>query len=796
MNWRLLENSLSVAGGTTLIASFFGLAFAVVSASLPARARTGMLSLALVSFVLPPFLVANTWMNYFGLTGTWRSYLNFDVYSLPGTIMLLSFLLWPIIAVLLSAAFLRADRAYLEQEPHLAGLNLFRYLLGPAARPAFVAGSALTFVLALNNFSIPALLQTKVYAAEVWLSFNTKFDYIEALRLSWPLILAPILLMLILRTRSVRFAFRSEKPAHLLLRSRLGPWFALSATLSALILVCSLFLPLLQLLSSARTWTEFLPAIEAGKNAAKNSLLFAFLPAALVLAAGLFTSHYKAAALSWILFLIPGVLLGIALIWALNRPPIAAFYQSIGIVLLSFGLRYFAIGWSAARAATESLDRGIIETLSLFGAGRAATLRLALWPQSKTLLLGAFYLIYLLCLWEVETLILIVPPGRETLALRIFNMLHYGHASQVDALCVWLLIFALAPLAAFALLNQAGAMVGRGCRRAFLPIAKTVPILLALLVTSCAPASDQSIPLESKFFASVQVIGTRGTGVGQFNKPRSVAVDRSDNLYVVDITGRVQKFSPDGKFLLSWQMPQTDKGKPKGMALDSNGNIIVVEPHYSRVNHFDVSGKLVAQWGQTGTNRGELTFPRSVGVNSRGEVFLTEYGLAERIQHFSAKGEFIDAFGTPGTHPGELNRAEGVGIDKNDLVYEADSCNHRVQIFSPAGQFIGAFGSPGSGPGEMSYPYDVRVDSLGYRFVCEFGNSRVQIFDPQNRSIEIVGGAGAEPGQMNNPWAIAFDSHGNLYVADSGNHRVQKFLRRDPLVTVTPVSPRTIAAAK
>ena len=57
--------------------------------------------------------------------------------------------------------------------------------------------------------------------------------------------------------------------------------------------------------------------------------------------------------------------------------------------------------------------------------------------------------------------------------------------------------------------------------------------------------------------------GTRGAGVGGLNKQRSLAVDLQDNLFVVDMTGRVQKFSPDGKYLLSWQMPEiAKKGRP------------------------------------------------------------------------------------------------------------------------------------------------------------------------------------------------------------------------------------------
>src|SRR4029077_15301606 len=138
-------------------------------------------------------------------------------------------------------------------------------------------------------------------------------------------------------------------------------------------------------------------------------------------------------------------------------------------------------------------------------------------------------------------------------------------------------------------------------------------------LTGCAPPPDE-MRIESKLFSRVKVIGSRGTGLGQFNKPRSVAVDAQDNLYAGDITGRVQKFSPDGVFLSFWQMPQTDKGKPKGMCRDEKGNVVVLEPHYSRVHHFTPEGRLVAQWGVHGTNAGNLAFPRSVIVNSRGDI--------------------------------------------------------------------------------------------------------------------------------------------------------------------------------
>jgi DNA-binding beta-propeller fold protein YncE len=269
--------------------------------------------------------------------------------------------------------------------------------------------------------------------------------------------------------------------------------------------------------------------------------------------------------------------------------------------------------------------------------------------------------------------------------------------------------------------------------------------------------------------------------VGQLNKPRSVALDREDNLYVVDMTGRVQKFSPRGEVLTSWRLPETDLGKPKGMCRDANGNIVVIEPHYQRVNHFKPDGTLVAQWGTHGTNVGQFALPRSAAVNSRGEIFVSEYTTVDRVQGFTAQEhQPLVCFGKPGTANGEFNRAEGLGIDAQDRIYVADSCNHRIQIFSAEGKWLDSFGRAGTGPGEFSYPYDVKVDREGRQYVCEFGSSRIQVFDSQHQPLEILGGVGGTPGRFNNPWSIALDSHGNLYVADAGNHRVQKFVRKGP----------------
>src|SRR2546423_14323990 len=81
--------------------------------------------------------------------------------------------------------------------------------------------------------------------------------------------------------------------------------------------------------------------------------------------------------------------------------------------------------------------------------------------------------------------------------------------------------------------------------------------IIVLLVLGC----KEQPTFHSQFFSSVEVVGRRGAGAGELNKPRSVAVDREDNLYVVDMTGRGEEISAKGEILSFWRKAPTGKGK-------------------------------------------------------------------------------------------------------------------------------------------------------------------------------------------------------------------------------------------
>jgi DNA-binding beta-propeller fold protein YncE len=276
------------------------------------------------------------------------------------------------------------------------------------------------------------------------------------------------------------------------------------------------------------------------------------------------------------------------------------------------------------------------------------------------------------------------------------------------------------------------------------------------------------------------VWGERGISDGQLQKPRAIAIDGSDRIYIVDMTARIQVFTPDGQFLRGWQTPQFANGKPSGLTIDGSGNLLVADTHYFRVLTYSPDGDLLAErtiGGTQGHQPGRFGFVTDAVRDSLGNCYVGEYGEYDRIQKFSPEGEFLFQWGGHGSEPSQFVRPQNLAIDDQDQVWVADACNHRIQVFDARQQpvrLVDIWGTPGDQPGQLRYPYDLALDGRGHVYVCEFGNSRVQKFTLDGQFVGSWGAIGREPGQLYNPWALDIDSRGRVHVVDTNNHRVQR----------------------
>lgn len=297
------------------------------------------------------------------------------------------------------------------------------------------------------------------------------------------------------------------------------------------------------------------------------------------------------------------------------------------------------------------------------------------------------------------------------------------------------------------------------------------PLALALL--GCTPGASPSGEPDLMW-------GRRGLSEGRLQKPRAMAIDKQDNLYMVDMTGRIQVFTPDGEYLRGWRTPEFKNGRPTGLGFDRNGNLMVADTHYYRVLFYTPMGKLLEDQtigGVCGHGPGEFEFVTECAQDSQGNYYVSEYGEYDRIQKFSAKGEFLFQWGSHGSDPGQFKRPQSLAVDENDRLWVADACNHRIQVFEATGgeaKPVRIWGEHGSEPGQLSYPYDVILDGKGHLYVAEFGNHRVQKFTLEGESLRVWGTNGRREGELYQPWALVMDSKGRIHILDTYNHRVQR----------------------
>ena len=272
------------------------------------------------------------------------------------------------------------------------------------------------------------------------------------------------------------------------------------------------------------------------------------------------------------------------------------------------------------------------------------------------------------------------------------------------------------------------------------------------------------------------VWGKRGVQRGDFVRPRAIAIDARDRLYIVDYTARIQVFDRDGNFLeRCWTTPDYRNGRPSGLSIDRDGNLLLSDSHYHCLRVYSPEGvELRRIGGEAGTAPGQLGYVSDSIQDADGYYYVAEFGENQRISKLDPAGKFVKCWGSPGTEPGQFGRARALALGSDGNLYVADACNHRIQVFTRDGALVACWGRPGSEPGELSYPYDLAFGRQGALYVIEYGNHRVQKFTADGQSLGCWGGPGREPGQLNSPWALAVDSHGKVHVLDSENHRVQR----------------------
>lgn len=142
-----------------------------------------------------------------------------------------------------------------------------------------------------------------------------------------------------------------------------------------------------------------------------------------------------------------------------------------------------------------------------------------------------------------------------------------------------------------------------------------------------ADAQADAVVIFSDSGERIGSIGRRGEGPGEFNSPTYLSyADR--RLFVADtLNARIQIFDDDGEYVGQFGRRGLFVGdftRPKGVAVDKDGNVYVVESYYDYLLVFNQQGELLLPIGGTGSGIGEFYLPAGIWVDDRDQVYVAD----------------------------------------------------------------------------------------------------------------------------------------------------------------------------
>ena len=234
---------------------------------------------------------------------------------------------------------------------------------------------------------------------------------------------------------------------------------------------------------------------------------------------------------------------------------------------------------------------------------------------------------------------------------------------------------------------------------------------------------------------------------------------------------------------------------PSDVALDSNGNMYVVEFYYHRIRKYDSQGNFVKTFGRSSNSNGNFTYPKRIHIDANDNLYVSDYN---RVQKFNADGTWLKTFS------GGSNLAEGLAVDSTGNVY-ANNTN-TIKKWNSSGTLLATL-SVSSAYGIAWYGGSVYVTDRSNRRVRKYSDdlsaSSLTTFNLSNNSqagdievnangiyvaakgyysnIQKYSPSGVYSNQVGNYptfyylYGITSDSSGNIYGSSFHHHKVQQF---------------------
>lgn len=493
-----LRHSLVTAGLGTVVSLLLGSAFAFLVALTDLRAKAALVFCLMIPMMIPPQITALSWTQIMGPSSVLLKTLGLapplgspqPLYSAEGIILLLGLQHMSIIFLTLRAGLRSIPQDVVEAAriSGARGLRTWWQVVLPLTLPSLAAGVAITFVTALGNFGIPAMLGIPAGYATLPTLVYQKLAGMGTSVLAEVSVLAMLIGVVAVAGILLQRYFQGRQTPHLVgsasrpLALPLGA-ARLPVEIALWCVVCAiLVLPMFGLLATSlvpaygvplrpdtmtlELWHEVLFRQPMTSRAFMNSLglaIGASLALMLICLPLAWLMERRRTRLARVFdslldlpYALPGVVLSIAMILLLIKLPFteATLYGTIWIIFLAYVARFFAVMFRPIQASLKQLDPAMDEAAQSVGAPLYRRLRDVILPLSAPAAAAGAILVFLTAFNELTVSALLWSSGTETLGVVIFNLDDSGETGMASALAMTIVFVVMALMGLVQLLSR------------------------------------------------------------------------------------------------------------------------------------------------------------------------------------------------------------------------------------------------------------------------------------------------------------------------------------------------------
>lgn len=402
----------------------------------------------------------------------------FNIYSLPGMILVEGLLDMPVSYLIIAPAMASFDVA-LEESSRVFGAGTWRTLIRvtlPVLRPAILAAFILGVVRGLAAFAVPSVLgmpgRVNVLSTYLYQMIATGFapDYGKAAAVGMSVLATSIALIVVYRAltaeseKYVTIAGRGYRPTVIELKAAKIPLFTVVALLSLILIVLPvtvLFYTSLvpySMVPSARafslmSWKHWIEIVEDPISllSLKNSIFLGVVGATLGVLLSIFVAYVIVKvktrtsgvleSLSFLSFSFPGIVIGVGFMWFFVQTPL---YATLWALLIGYIATYLPYGIRPLASAFVQVHAHLEESSLVCGASPLTTMRRIIVPLLVPGIVSAWILMASMFVRELTLSVVLSRPGTEVLAVQILRFADDGLWGRLSALGIIMIFISTA----------------------------------------------------------------------------------------------------------------------------------------------------------------------------------------------------------------------------------------------------------------------------------------------------------------------------------------------------------------